>query len=135
MNTELSIQILQAYATGLSAQSKLASKYADHATEEMAWVDKFIDRIIDLGGEAKVEAAPAQKVYTDPVEFLKADLEVSVREVPNLGKATLALAEDMTTYDLMKGYYQDEEEDMYWSDQQLKLIELIGLQNWLVRQL
>lgn len=151
MKTELSIQILQAYATGLSAQSmqhkvqskvfasmglsKLASKYADHATEEMAWVDKFIDRIIDLGGEAKVEAAPAQKVYTDPVEFLKADLEVSVREVPNLGKATLALAEDMTTYDLMKGYYQDEEEDMYWSDQQLKLIELIGLQNWLVRQL
>ena len=151
MNTELSIQILQAYATGLSAQSmqhkvqskvfasmglsKLASKYADHATEEMAWVDKFIDRIIDLGGEAKVEAAPAQKVYTDPVEFLKADLEVSVREVPNLGKATLALAEDMTTYDLMKGYYQDEEEDMYWSDQQLKLIELIGLQNWLVKQL
>ena len=115
--------------------SKLASKYADHATEEMAWVDKFIDRIIDLGGEAKVEAAPAQKVYTDPVEFLKADLEVSVREVPNLGKATLALAEDMTTYDLMKGYYQDEEEDMYWSDQQLKLIELIGLQNWLVLQL
>ena len=151
MKAELSIQILQAYATGLSAQSmqhkvqskvfasmglsKLASKYADHATEEMEWVDKFIDRIIDLGGEAKVEAAPAQKVYTDPVEFLKADLEVSVREVPNLGKATLALAEDMTTYDLMKGYYQDEEEDMYWSDQQLKLIELIGLQNWLVRQL
>ena len=131
MNTELSIQILQAYATGLSAQSmqhKVQSK-------EMAWVDKFIDRIIDLGGEAKVEAAPAQKVYTDPVEFLKADLEVSVREVPNLGKATLALAEDMTTYDLLKGYYQDEEEDMYWSDQQLKLIELIGLQNWLVRQL
>ena len=151
MNTELSIQILQAYATGLAAQSmqhkvqskvfasmglsKLASKYADHATEEMAWVDKFIDRIIDLGGEAKVEAAPAQTVYTDPVEFLKADLEVSVREVPNLGKATLALAEDMTTYDLLKGYYQDEEEDMYWSDQQLKLIELIGLQNWLVQQL
>ncbi|MBQ9192566.1 MAG: hypothetical protein IJ156_02470 [Bacteroidales bacterium] len=151
MNTELSIQILQAYATGLAAQSmqhkvqgkvfasmglsKLASKYADHATEEMEWVDKFIDRIIDLGGEAKVEAAPAQKIYTDPVEFLKADLEVSVREVPNLGKATLALAEDMTTYDLMKGYYQDEEEDMAWSDQQLKLIELIGLQNWLARQL
>ena len=151
MNAQTSIQILQAYATGLAAQSMqhkvqskvfksmglnvLADKYASHSTEEMEWVDKFIDRIIDLGGEAKVEAAPAQKVYTDPVEFLKADLEVSVREVPNLGKATLALAEDMTTYDLMKGYYQDEEEDMYWSDQQLKLIELIGLQNWLVRQL
>jgi bacterioferritin len=151
MDPELSIQTLQAYATGLAAQSlqhkvqgmvfgsrgfsKLASKYAVHATEEMEWVDKFIDRIIDLGGEAKVEAAPAMKVYTDPVEFLKADLEVSVREVPILGKATLAVCEDMTTYDLLKGYYQDEEEDMAWSDQQLKLIECIGLQNWLIQQL
>ena len=75
------------------------------------------------------------KVYTDPVEFLKADLEVSTREVPILGKATLAVCEDMTTYDLLKGYYQDEEEDMAWSDQQLKLIECIGLQNWLIQQL
>lgn len=151
MNTELTIATLQAYATGLAAQSmqhkvqskvfasmglsKLASKYADHATEEMGWVDKFIDRIIDLGGEAKVESGPAMKIYSDPVEFLKADLAVSVREVPNLGKATLALADDLTTYDIMKGYYQDEEEDMYWMDGQLKLIECIGLQNWLVQQL
>ena len=151
MNTELSIQILQAYATGLAAQSmqhkvqskvfasmglsKLASKYASHASEEMAWVDKFIDRILDLGGAAKVETAPAQEIYSDPVEFLKADLAVSVREVPNLGKAVLSLAEDLTTYDLLKGYYQDEEEDMYWMDTQLKLIDCIGLQNWLVQQL
>ena len=151
MNTELSIQLLQAYATGLSAQSmqhkvqskvfaskglsKLAQKYADHSTEEMGWVDKFIDRIIDLGGEAKVEAAPEQKIFTDPVEFLKADLEVSVREVPNLGKATLAVAEDLTTFDLLKGYYQDEEEDMFWMQEQLELIDKIGVQNWLVKQL
>ena len=151
MNTELSIQLLQAYATGLSAQSmqhkvqskvfaskglsKLAQKYADHSTEEMGWVDKFIDRIIDLGGEAKVEAAPEQKIFTDPVEFLKADLEVSVREVPNLGKATLAVAEDLTTFDLLKGYYQDEEEDMFWMQGELELIGLIGKENWLVKQL
>lgn len=151
MNKELSIRTLQAYATGLAAQSmqhkvqskvfasmglsKLATKYAGHATEEMEWVDKFIDRIIDLGGEAKVEAAPAQKIYDNPVEFLKADLEVSVREVPILGQVTLSVAEDMTTYDLLKGYYQDEEEDMYWMEGQLKLIECIGLQNWLIQQL
>ena len=151
MNTQNSIQILQAYATGLAAQSmqhkvqskvfasmglsKLASKYADHATEEMEWVDKFIDRIIDLGGEAKVEAAPAQKIYDNPIDFLKADLEVSTREVPILGQAALSVAEDMTTFDLLKGYYQDEEEDMYWMDAQLKLIECIGLQNWIIQQL
>lgn len=151
MNAQTSIQILQAYATGLAAQSmqhkvqskvfksmgltKLADKYADHSTEEMEWVDKFIDRIIDLGGEAKVEAAPAQTIYKNPVDFIKADLEVSEREVPNLGKATCAVAEDLTTFDLLKGYYQDEEEDMFWMRGQLDLIECIGLQNWLIKQL
>ncbi len=151
MNAQNSIQVLQAYATGLSAQSrqhkvqsqvfasmglnKLAEKYADHSKEEAEWVDKMVARIIDLGGEAKVEATPAQTIYKDVVEFLKADLAVSVKEVPVLGQVTLALAEDMTTYDLMKGYYQDEEEDMYWMQGQLDLIECIGLQNWLVKQL
>ena len=151
MNAQKSIEILQAYATGLAAQSlahkvqgkvfasqglkKLADKYAGHATEEMGWVDQFIDRIIDLGGEAKVEAAPAQTIYTDPVEFLKADLEISEREVPVLGQLTLTLAEDMTTFDLLKGYYKDEEEDMYWSQEQLDLIKLIGRENWLVKQI
>ena len=151
MNTQLSIQILQAYATGLNAQSfqhkvqskvfksqgltKLAEKYADHSSEEAEWVDKFIDRIIDLGGEAKVEAAPEQKVYKDAEEFLKADLEVSVREVPALGKVALSVAEDMTTFDLLKAYYQDEEEDMYWAQGQLELIKVIGKQNWLIKQL
>ena len=151
MSAQNSIQILQAYATGLSAQSrqhkvqsqvfaamglnKLADKYAGHSKEEAEWVDKFVARIIDLGGEPKVETAPEQKIYKDVVEFLKADLAVSEKEVPALGQVTLSLAEDMTTFDLMKGYYQDEEEDMYWMQEQLELIELIGLQNWLVKQL
>ncbi len=151
MNKQLSIQALQAFASGLAAQSlahkvqgkvfasqgygKLAEKYAEHAEEEMDYVDRFIDRIIDLGGEAKVEAAPAMPVFTDPVEFIKYDLNVSVEQVPILGKCVLSLAEDMTTYDLMKAYYKDEEEDMYWSEQQLEMIEKIGLQNWLAKQI
>ncbi|MBQ7272334.1 MAG: hypothetical protein IJR12_01820 [Bacteroidales bacterium] len=151
MNTELSIQVLQAYATGLNAQSyqhkvqsqvfasqgftKLAEKYAGHSKEEAEWVEKFVDRILDLGGEAKVEASPAQTIYKDAVEFLKADLAVSVKEVPALGKVTLSVAEDMTTFDLLKAYYQDEEEDMYWMQEQVDLIEMIGKQNWLIQQL
>ena len=151
MNAQNAIQILQAYATGLSTQSrqhkvqsqvfaswglkKLADKYADHSKEEAEWVDKMVARIIELGGEPKVEATPEQKIYKDVVEFIKADLAVSVKEVPVLGQVTLSLAEDMTTYDIMKAYYQDEEQDMYWMQGQLDLIECIGLQNWLVQQL
>ena len=151
MDKQKSIQALQAYATGLAAQSlqhkvqskifasqgfsKLSEKYAEHAEEEMGWVDKFIDRIIDLGGTPKVEAAPAMPVTDDPVEYIKADLETSVREVPILMQLTTSLSDDFKTYDILRDYALDEEEDMYWSQSQLELIGKIGLQNWLVKQL
>ena len=151
MDIQKSIQALQAYATGLAAQSlqhkvqskifasqgfsKLGEKYAEHAEEEMGWVDKFIDRIIDLGGTPKVEAAPAMPVTDDPVEYIKADLETSVREVPILMQLTSSLSDDFKTYDILRDYALDEEEDMYWSQGQLELIGKIGLQNWLVKQL
>ena len=151
MDNQKSIQALQAYATGLATQSlqhkiqgklfasqgfsKLGEKYAEHAEEEMGWVDKFIDRIIDLGGQPKVEAAPAMPVTDDPVEYIKADVEVSLREVPVLMQLTTSLSDDFKTYDLLRDYALDEEEDMYWSEQQLELIAKIGLQNWLVKQL
>ncbi len=151
MDKNKSIQALQAYATGLAAQSlqhkveskifaaqglsKLGEKYAEHAAEEMGWVDKFIDRILDLGGTPKVEAAPEVTVFTDPVEYIKSDVAVSHKEVPVLQQLTLSLQDDFKTFDILKAYALDEEEDMYWSETQLELIEKIGLQNWLVKQL
>ena len=116
MDKKKSIAALQAYATGLAAQSlqhkaeskifaaqgftKLAEKYAEHSAEEMGWVEQF-----------------------------------SHEQVPILQNLVLSLQEDFKTYDILRGYALDEEEDMYWSETQLELIEKIGLQNWLVKQL
>ena len=52
-----------------------------------------------------------------------------------LYKCMTELHDDPTTYDIMKAYLADEEEDLYWSQEQLELIEMIGVQNWLVKQL
>ncbi|WP_228026850.1 ferritin-like domain-containing protein [Campylobacter californiensis] len=57
--------------------SKLAEKYKEHAAEEREFVVKFMDRILDLGGELKLESKEGDKVYKDAVEFIKADFEVS----------------------------------------------------------
>lgn len=151
MDNNKSIATLQAYATGLAAQSlqhkveskifaslgyaKLGEKYAEHAAEEMSWVDQFIDRILDLGGQPKVETAPAMEVTDDPVKYIKADLAVSVEQVPILMDVVNSLCDDFKTYDILRAYALDEEEDMYWSQTQLELIENIGLQNWLAKQL
>ena len=44
--------------------------------------------------------------------------------------------DDLTTFDLLKDYYKDEEEeDMYWGEQQLEIIDMIGEQNWLIKQM
>ena len=47
----------------------------------------------------------------------------------------LSISEDITTFNLLKDYLADEEEDLYWSEEQLNLIEKIGVQNWLFTQL
>lgn len=151
MNKQKSIQILQAYATGLAAQSlqhkiegkifasqgfsKLGEKYAEHAAEEMGWVDKFIDRILDLGATPKVEAAPVMPVFEDVVEYIKSDLAVSHEQVPVLMDVVSSVADDFKTYDILRDYALDEEEDMYWSETQLELIDKVGLQNWLKEQM
>jgi len=52
-----------------------------------------------------------------------------------LYKMMPTLANDPTTYDIMKAYLADEEEDLYWDEEQVELISLIGKQNWLIKQM
>ena len=151
MDKQKTIEVLQFFVTGLSEGAfvhkvqgqifnsegfgKLGQKYIDHFNEEMGWVEKFIDRIIDLGGCPKVEKHEARELVCDPLEYVKADLAIQVQGVEILHKCMATLADDPTTYDILKAYLLDEEEDLYWSEGQLELIEKIGYQNWLVKQM
>ena len=154
MANEKVAAVLQQIVTNLSQQSaghliqsrifasqgfsKLAKKYADHATEELGFVEKCIDRLLDLGCEVKLEAKQAGPVFTNPVEYLKYDLSVSTDEEGiAMMKEIVAIAakEDYSSYDVLKDYMQDEDEDAKWMEGQLALIECIGVQNWLIQQL
>lgn len=101
----------------------------------MGYVDKCIDRILDLGGEVKNGAKKEEPVFTDIVEYIKYDLKVSKEGLAWLKTLVEEARDDYSTFDILKVYYQDEEEDMHWDEQQLELIEKIGLQNWLNLQL
>ena len=114
--------------------SKLGAKYAEHAAEERGYIDKCIDRILDLGGEVKNEAKKETPVFTDAVEWIKYDLQTSKDGLAWLKTLTEEARDDYATFDILKTYYQDEEADLYWAEQQLELIEKIGLQNWLNMQ-
>ncbi|MBQ9498557.1 MAG: hypothetical protein IJR56_00405 [Bacteroidaceae bacterium] len=114
--------------------SKLGQKYVDHFTEEMEWVEKFNDRILDLGGEIKAEGTKSRELIANPIDYIKEDLKIQVAGVDLLYKCMETLKDDPTTYEIMKGYLKDEEEDLYWSQGAVELIECIGVQNWLFTQ-
>ena len=151
MDKNKSIEALQFFVTGLTegalvhklqgqifkAQGveKLGQKYIDHFSEEMEWVEKFVGRILDLGGEVKFVGAKSRELISNPVDYVKADLEIQKAGVDLLYKCCEGLINDPTTYDIMKGYLADEEEDLYWSQGAIEMIECIGTQNWLLRQL
>lgn len=115
--------------------TKLAEKYKEHYAEEMGWVEKFIARINDLSGEVKIEDQKGRPVVKDPIEYVKADLKIQEEGVEILYKCIADLKDDPTTYDILKAYLADEEEDLYWSQEQIEMIEMIGRQNWLVKQM
>ena len=137
--TELSQQadghVIQSRIFASQGLTKLAKQYEEHAAEERGYVVKCIDRLIDLDVEVKLEAKNSAPVKWDVVEYLKHDLQVSKNGLAWLKELVKAAQDDPTTFGILRDYYQDEEGDMYWAEQQLELIELIGKQNWLAKQL
>ena len=114
---------------------KLGQKYIDHYTEEMEWVEKYTDRMLDLGCVPQVKVCTESTLVEDAKAYLEADLKLQREGVETLYNIMPSLAADPTTYDLTKAYLADEEEDLYWDEEQLDLIEKIGYQNWLLKQM
>ena len=115
--------------------TKLADKYKEHADEGRGYVVKCIDRILDLGGTVRNEAKKEAPVFTDSLEFVKYDLQVSRDGLAWLAGLVEEARADYSTFDILKEYYQDEEEDMHWAEGQLELVKLIGKENWYIQQL
>lgn len=151
MDKQKSIETLQFFVTGLSngafrheVQSRifksqgynsLAEKFDTHSKEEYEWVNKFIDRIVDLGGSVKVEDRPAQDIVTDPIVFMNVELKIQREGLEVLRKCMETVAEDVTTYDLLKDYFKDEEQDLYDDENELELLKMLGNANWLMTKL
>ena len=114
---------------------KLGQKYLDHYAEEMAWVEKYANRMLDLGCVPQVDICNKSSLVEDPKAYIEADLKLQREGVEKLYRLMPSLASDPTTYDITKAYLADEEEDQYWSEEQLDLIEKIGMQNWLLKQM
>lgn len=127
--------LIQSRIFAAQGLNKLAERYAAHVAEEQNYIVKFIDRIIALGGDVKNEDKTAELIYKDAVEYLNYDLQVSKDSLEWLAELIADAQEDLMTFQLLSEYYQEEKSELAWTEQQLDMIEMIGRQNWLDKQL
>jgi len=111
----------------------LADKSIHESEHERGHARALIQRILFLEGTPNLEKRPAIKVGATAPEMLQADLEVEYHVVGELKKAIAACekAEDFVTRDMLTVQLEDTEMDhAYWLEKQLRLITLVGLENY-----
>jgi len=110
----------------------------DHEMQEEAThADAILKRLLFLGAKPNMRSDEVH-VGQDVVDALKIDLalEYAVRERLAKGIALCEQHADYVTRDILLAQLKDTEEDhTRWLEQQLGLIEKIGLQNYLQSQM
>ncbi|MGB0732234.1 MAG: bacterioferritin [Pontibacterium sp.] len=118
--------------------TKLYERISHEHEEELEHASALIERILFLEGTPDVASRDPLKVGKDVPEALANDLEVEY-EVGALLKDTIALCEqekDYQTREILEKLLEDTEEDhTYWLEQQLRLIKMVGIENYLQTQM
>jgi bacterioferritin len=111
----------------------LAEKSLHESEHERLHARALIQRILFLEGTPNLVKREALTIGSAVPEMLKADLEVEYHVVDELKKAIAACekAGDYVTREMLTVQLEDTEMDhAYWLEQQLKLIGLVGLENY-----
>ena len=82
-----------------------------------------------------IQAMPETKVFEDIREYLKSEKKVSEEGIAQVSALMPVFASDFVAYEDMKAYLIDEDADLQETNQDLELIDLIGVKNWLVQKL
>lgn len=111
----------------------------DHEFEdEKGHASKLIERILFLGGTPDMATRASLNIGKDVPAMLKSDLDLEYKVIIDL-REVMALCEqvrDFQTRDMLQVLLDDTENDhTHWLEQQLGLIDKVGLQNYLQNQM
>jgi bacterioferritin len=118
--------------------NELAGKSLHESEHERQHARALIQRILFLEGKPDLSKRDALKVGETVPDMLKSDLELEYKVDGELKKAIAACekAQDYVTRDMLAIQLDDTEMDhAYFLEKQLRLIELVGLQNYLQSQM
>ena len=111
------------------------SHESDEEKQHAAWI---IERILFLEGTPEMTLREPLNVGKTVPDMLKSDLQLEYSVVKNL-KVAIKLCEaeqDYQTREMLEKQLDDTEVDhAYWLEKQLRLIDQIGLQNYLQSQI
>ena len=117
---------------------KLHERISHEQEEELEHASALIERILFLEGTPDVASRDPLRVGKDVPEMLTNDLQVEY-EVGQALKDAIAVCEqekDYQTREILEVLLRDTEEDhTYWLEQQLSLINKVGIQNYLQSQM
>ena len=115
---------------------RLGAKHFEESVGEMKHAEMLIDRIIFLEGTPEIARYDVIRVGTNVKEQFENDLVLEVKGVNAYNEAIALCIEvnDGGSRELMERILVDSEEHVDWLEAQLELIEMIGIENYLVTQ-
>jgi len=118
--------------------NELAEKSIHESEHERQHARALIQRILFLEGKPDLSKRDTLKIGKTVPDMLKADLSVEYKVDGDLKKAIAACekAQDYVSRDMLAVQLEDTEVDhAYFLEKQLRLIELVGLPNYLQSQM
>jgi bacterioferritin len=116
--------------------SELARKEYDESVDEMKHADRLIQRILFLGGLPNLQDLGKLLIGENVSEVLRCDLTLELRAASEL-KVSIAHCEDVRDYvsrELLEHILENEEEHIDWLQTQFRLIEQMGIENYVQLQ-
>jgi bacterioferritin len=107
------------------------------SVDEMKHADELVKRILFLEGLPNLQDLLRLRVGENTPELLRADLDLEIASRGDLLSAIAACEQtrDFVSRELLREILKHEEEHIDWLETQLGLIEKVGLENYLQKQI
>ena len=116
--------------------SELAKKEYEESIDEMKHADRLIKRNLFLGGLPNLQDLGKLMIGESVLDVIKCDLSLETRSMPDL-KLAISHCENIKDFgsrELFTGILESEEEHIDWLQTQLRLIEQMGIENFVQLQ-
>ena len=116
--------------------SEFARKEYEESIDEMKHADRLIKRILFLGGLPNLQDLGKLMIGENVREVIDCDLSLETRALPDL-KMAISHCENIKDYvsrELFTDILESEEEHIDWLQTQVRLIEQMGIENFVQLQ-